>query len=163
MPLQIDSTATDSVSVDGDSGMMVQLSQCCLPVPGDAIFGYVTKARGVSVHGLDCTNAPELLAQHDRIVEVEWSGRAGRREDAFTVVIEIEAFDRKHLLRDITTVLGDLHLNITGAQVTTKRDHVAVLLFTFELADPAHLSYALDSVRRVDSVYDARRVAPGRG
>ncbi|HKJ54888.1 MAG TPA: bifunctional (p)ppGpp synthetase/guanosine-3',5'-bis(diphosphate) 3'-pyrophosphohydrolase [Nitriliruptoraceae bacterium] len=163
VPLQIDSSTTDSVSVDGDTGMMVQLAQCCLPVPGDPIFGFVTKARGVSVHRLDCTNAAELLAQQDRIVEVEWSEATDRREDAFTVVIEIEAFDRKHLLRDITTVLGDLHLNITGAQVTTKRDHVAVLLFTFELADPAHLSYALDSVRRVDSVYDARRVAPGRG
>jgi guanosine-3',5'-bis(diphosphate) 3'-pyrophosphohydrolase len=162
-PLQIDSSSTDRVAVDGDTGMMVQLAQCCLPVPGDAIFGFVTKTRGVSVHRLDCTNAPELLGQSDRVVEVEWSSEDPRRDSSFTVVLEIEAFDRKHLLRDITTVLGDLHLNITGAQVTTKQDHLAVLRFTFELADPAHLSYALDSVRGVDSVYDARRVTPGRG
>ena len=62
------------------------------------------------------------------------------------VAIEIEAFDRKHLLRDITAVLGDLHINITSAQVTTRKDRQAVLRFTFELADPVHLQYALRSV-----------------
>ncbi|MEX0705391.1 MAG: ACT domain-containing protein, partial [Nitriliruptoraceae bacterium] len=74
--------------------------------------------------------------------------------------IQIEALDRKHLLRDITAVLGDLHINITSAQVVTRRDRVAVLSFSFELGDPAHLEYALRSIRGVDGVYDAFRFVP---
>jgi GTP diphosphokinase / guanosine-3',5'-bis(diphosphate) 3'-diphosphatase len=76
------------------------------------------------------------------------------------VSVQIEALDRKHLLRDITAVLGDLHINITSAQVATRKDRVAVLRFSFELGDPTHLDYALRSVRRVEGVYDAYRVVP---
>ncbi len=161
-PLRLRATPTDDVVVDGDRGMMVQLASCCSPVPGDDILGYITKTRGVSVHRTDCTNAADLRKDPERLLDVGWTS-AGPESSVFTAVIEIEAFDRKHLLRDVTTTLGDLHISITGAQVTTREDHVAILRFTFELADPAHLGYAIDSVRTVDGVYDAHRVVPSRG
>jgi GTP pyrophosphokinase len=147
------------VTVEGDSGMLVKLSRCCTPVPGDDIVGFVTRGRGVSVHRGDCPNIEDLEQHPERFVPVEWSEQAGSGS-SFMVAIEIEAFDRKHLLRDITAVLGDLHINITGAQVQTRKDRQAVLRFTFELADPTHLQYALRSVRNVDGVYDAYRVVP---
>ncbi|MBY5163956.1 RelA/SpoT family protein [Salsipaludibacter albus] len=161
-PLRLRSTTTDDVVVDGDRGMLVHLANCCNPAPGDAILGYITKNRGVSVHRVDCTNAAELQRDPEKLLDVDWTA-TDRATSVFTAVIEIEAFDRKHLLRDITATLGDLHISITGAQVTTRTDHVAVLRFTFELADPAHLGYAIDSVRDVDGVYDAHRVVPSRG
>jgi len=80
----------------------------------------------------------------------------------FRVTMQVDALDRKHLLRDITTVLGDLHVNILSAQVTTRRDRVAKLRFTFELADIAHLDHILAQVMRIESVYDAFRVIPRR-
>jgi GTP diphosphokinase / guanosine-3',5'-bis(diphosphate) 3'-diphosphatase len=161
-PIRIGSADGDDVTVEGDSGMLVSLARCCTPVPGDPILGFVTRGRGVSVHRVDCSNVTDLRQQEERFVPVEWAKHPAPGS-TFLVAIEIEAFDRKHLLRDITAVLGDLHINITSAQVTTRRDRQAVLRFTFELADPVHLQYALRSVRNVDGVYDAYRVVPGGG
>ena len=158
-PIRIGQTVPggEDVEVEGDSGMLVKLARCCTPVPGDAIVGYVTRGRGVSVHRSDCSNVADLRNEPERFIAVDWSGETTA---AFLVQITIEALDRKHLLRDITAVLGDLHINITSAQVATRRDRVAVLRFTFELGDPAHLEYALRSVRGVEGVYDAYRVVP---
>jgi guanosine-3',5'-bis(diphosphate) 3'-pyrophosphohydrolase len=161
-PIRIGKTEAEDVTVEGDSGMLVNLARCCTPVPGDTIVGFVTRGRGVSVHRTDCPNVGDLRQHPERFVPVEWAGTS-TPGSTFLVAIEIEAFDRKHLLRDITAVLGDLHINITSAQVTTRKDHQAVLRFTFELADPVHLQYALRSVRNVDGVYDAYRVVPGGG
>ena len=147
----------DAVEVEGDSGMLVRLARCCTPVPGDAIEGFVTRGRGVSVHRSDCPNVAELRQEPERFVPVDWSGD---HDATFRVAVEVEAFDRKHLLRDVTAVLGDLHLSIVSAQVTTRADRVAVLRFAFELADAAHLSHALRSIAGVEGVYDVYRVVP---
>ena len=157
--IRIGTSGTDRVEVEGDSGLMVKLARCCTPVPGDPIIGYVTRGRGVSVHHGECSNVADLETQPERIIDVDWTGESG---STFLVTVQIEALDRKHLLRDITAVLGDLHINIISAQVGTRRDRVAVLTFSFELADPAHLDHALKQVRSVDGVYDAYRVVPGR-
>jgi GTP diphosphokinase / guanosine-3',5'-bis(diphosphate) 3'-diphosphatase len=117
----------------------------------------VTRGRGVSVHRADCPNVGDLEKEADRFVPVDWSGDTTA---SFLVQIQIEALDRKHLLRDITAVLGDLHINITSAQVGTRKDRVAQLRFSFELGDPSHLEYALRSIRGVEGVYDAYRVVP---
>jgi GTP pyrophosphokinase len=157
-PIRIDQGAGDDVRVEGDSGMLVNLARCCTPVPGDDIVGFVTRGRGVSVHRSDCSNLTDLQAgPENRFVPVDWSEQT---TTPFRVSVEIEALDRKHLLRDVTAVLGDLHISITSAQVATRKDRVAVLRFSFELGDPAHLEYALRSVRRIDGVYDAYRVVP---
>jgi GTP diphosphokinase / guanosine-3',5'-bis(diphosphate) 3'-diphosphatase len=156
-PIRIGATDGDDVTVEGDSGMMVKLARCCTPVPGDDIVGFVTRGRGVSVHRADCSNVADLDREPERFVPVDWSGDVTA---SFLVSVQIEALDRKHLLRDITAVLGDLHINITSAQVATRKDRVAVLRFSFELGDPTHLDYALRSVRRVEGVYDAYRVVP---
>jgi guanosine-3',5'-bis(diphosphate) 3'-pyrophosphohydrolase len=156
--IRIGTSGTDRVEVEGDSSLMVKLARCCTPVPGDPIVGYVTRGRGVSVHHTACSNVADLRSEPERIIDVDWTGQSG---STFMVTVQIEALDRKHLLRDITAVLGDLHLNIISAQVATRRDRVAVLTFSFELADPAHLEHALKQVRSVDGVYDAYRVVPG--
>jgi GTP diphosphokinase / guanosine-3',5'-bis(diphosphate) 3'-diphosphatase len=156
-PIRIGQGDGDDVTVEGDSGMLVKLARCCTPVPGDDIVGFVTRGRGVSVHRADCSNVSDLDREPERFVPVDWSGDVTA---AFLVSVQIEALDRKHLLRDITAVLGDLHINITSAQVATRKDRVAVLRFSFELGDPTHLEYALRSVRRVEGVYDAYRVVP---
>ncbi len=157
-PIRIGQGSGDDVTVEGDSGMLVKLARCCTPVPGDDIVGFVTRGRGVSVHRRDCSNVADLRSgEENRFVPVDWTGDTTA---PFLVSVQIEALDRKHLLRDITAVLGDLHINITSAQVATRKDRVAVLRFSFELGDPTHLEYALRSVRRVDGVYDAYRVVP---
>ena len=90
--------------------MMVRLSRCCTPVPPDEIMGFVTRGRGVSVHRTDCANAVSLRAdQADRLIDVDWDEESGGH---FAVAVELKALDRPRLLRDVTGVLADNHLNL---------------------------------------------------
>jgi GTP diphosphokinase / guanosine-3',5'-bis(diphosphate) 3'-diphosphatase len=152
---------TVGVHVEGLDDVLVRLSRCCTPVPGDEIIGFVTRGRGVSVHRADCANAASLVASNaDRLIEVEWD-RAG--VGVFVASIEIEALDRSKLLRDISTVLSDQHVNILASSSHTGSDRVAHLRFDFELGDPSHLESLLGTLKRVDSVFDAYRMLPGHG
>src|SRR5437764_13765151 len=152
---------TVGVHVEGLDDVMVRLSRCCTPVPGDEIIGFVTRGRGVSVHRSDCANAASLVATNgDRLIEVEWD-RDGA--GVFVASIEIEALDRSKLLRDISTVLSDHHVNILASSSHTGSDRVAHLRFDFELGDPSHLESLLGTLKRVDSVFDAYRLLPGHG
>mgnify|MGYP001171176603 CR=1 FL=1 len=143
------------VVVKGTSDVWVKLARCCTPVPGDEILGFVTRGGGVSVHRTDCTNADQLRATPERLVEVEWAPSAS---SVFLVAIQVEALDRHRLLSDITKVLADEKVNILSASVTTSRDRVAVSRFTFEMGDPKHLGHVLKAVRNVEGVYDVYRV-----
>ena len=147
------------ISVNGMSDVVVKLARCCTPVPGDPIRGFITRGSGVSVHRADCENFKQLEAQTERLVDVEWTGGSA---SAFLVQIEVEALDRNRLLSDVVQVLSDHHLNILGAHVSTSQDRVALNTFTFEMADPSHLGAVLSAVRRIDGVYDARRITGAR-
>nr|WP_225953625.1 bifunctional (p)ppGpp synthetase/guanosine-3',5'-bis(diphosphate) 3'-pyrophosphohydrolase [Kibdelosporangium phytohabitans] len=143
------------VVVKGASDVWVKLARCCTPVPGDDILGFVTRGGGVSVHRTDCTNADELLAEPERLVDVEWAPSAS---SVFLVAIQVEALDRHRLLSDVTKVLADERVNILSASVQTSRDRVAVSRFSFEMGDPKHLGHVLKAVRSVEGVYDVYRV-----
>jgi GTP pyrophosphokinase len=149
---------TAGVHVEGLDDVMVRLSRCCTPVPGDEIMGFVTRGRGVSVHRTDCANAMSLQSQADRVIEVEWDHDA---PGSYVVGVDIEALDRSKLLRDVAEVLSEHHVNILSCTTQTQPDRIARLRFEFELADPDHLDSILAAVKRVGSVYDAARVLPG--
>ena len=146
------------VHVEGLDDVMVRLSRCCTPVPGDEIMGFVTRGRGVSVHRADCANALSLQSQADRVIDVEWDDDAPA---TYVVAIDVEALDRSRLLRDVAEVLSEHHVNILSCSSHTQPDRIARLRFEFELADPGHLDSILSAVKRVGSVYDAARVLPG--
>jgi GTP pyrophosphokinase len=148
------------VHVEGLDDVMVRLSRCCTPVPGDEVMGFVTRGRGVSVHRSDCANAVALSRQTQRVIEVEWDHD---QTATFVVSVEVEALDRSRLLRDVAQVLSEHHVNILGSSSQTTSDRIAHLRFDFELADPGHLDSIVKAVQRVDSVYEAYRVLPGRG
>jgi GTP pyrophosphokinase len=148
-------TGDSGIIVMGTSDVLVKLAKCCTPVPGDEILGFVTRGSGVSVHRRDCTNASSLLAQPERLVEVEWAPTA---QSTFLVQIMVEALDRARLLSDITLALSDQHVNILSASLNTTRDRVAKSKFTFEMGDPKHLGAILKAVRSIDGVFDAYRV-----
>ena len=131
------------------------MSRCCTPVPGDEIFGYITRGGGVSVHRQDCTNALDLKKEEERIVETSWpeSGTG-----IYLVNIQVEAIDRNGLLSDVTRTLSEHHVNILNASVSTTRDRIAFSKFTFEMADPKHLGSVLAAVKNIAGVYDVYRV-----
>jgi GTP pyrophosphokinase len=157
-PVEIRKQPISSVVVQGRSDVWVKLARCCTPVPGDEIKGFITRGHGVSVHRTDCPNIREMAKEPERFIDVSW--RAGA-PTSFAVSIQVEALDRQKLLRDVATVLGDQRVNIMAASSNTGKDRIAVLRFTFELADIAHLSSILSAVKRVEGVFDAYRVVPG--
>jgi guanosine-3',5'-bis(diphosphate) 3'-pyrophosphohydrolase len=158
-PSRLRERRTVGVHVEGLDDLMVRLSRCCTPVPGDEIIGFVTRGRGVSVHRADCANASQLAtSQSDRLIEVEWDHD---QPATFVVSVEIEALDRSRLLRDVAQVLSEHHVNILSCSTQTSADRVAKLRFDFELADPGHLESMIGAIKRVDSVYEAYRVLPG--
>jgi GTP pyrophosphokinase len=136
--------------------MLVQLAQCCLPVPGDPIVGYVTVGRGVSVHRSDCTNVASLTERRERAVDVTWPTEG---TGDFVVWIQVEALDRARLLRDVTTVVSDTGGNITASSTATNEDRVAILKYEVELSDPSQLPRLLTDIRGVDGVFTAFRLA----
>jgi GTP pyrophosphokinase len=147
------------VHVEGLDDVMVRLSRCCTPVPGDEIMGFVTRGRGVSVHRTDCANAVSLSTdQGDRLIDVEWDTDT---TGDFIASLELKALDRNRLLQDIIGVFADHHANIISSTTHTGTDRVARLRFEFELSDASQLDAMLSSIRNIDSVYDAYRILPG--
>jgi GTP pyrophosphokinase len=149
------------IHVEGLDDVLVRLSKCCTPVPGDEIIGFITRGRGVSIHRSDCANAESLAAdQSARLVEVEWDGSTSGA--VFRAGVEVVAFDRSKLLRDVANALSDHHVNIVACSTHTGSDRVAKMRFEFELADPGHLDAVLRRIKMIDGVYDAYRLVPGK-
>jgi GTP pyrophosphokinase len=144
------------VVVEGQDDMLVHLARCCSPVPGDAIVGYVTVGRGVSVHRADCTNVSSLSERRERTVDVSWPPSS---TGAFVVWIQVEALDRTRLLRDVTAVISDTGGNITASSTHTGEDRVAILRYEVELSDPSQLGKLLADLRGVDGVFTSFRLA----
>ncbi len=149
------------VHVEGLDDVMVRLSRCCTPVPGDEIIGFVTRGRGVSVHRADCANAVGLAQdQAARLLEVEWDEEG---PGLFVATVEVKALDRTRLLRDVSAAVGDHNVNIMSCTATMGGDRISKMRFDFELADPSHLGAVIRAVKAIDGVYDAYRVLPGQG
>ncbi|HMG43597.1 MAG TPA: bifunctional (p)ppGpp synthetase/guanosine-3',5'-bis(diphosphate) 3'-pyrophosphohydrolase [Acidimicrobiales bacterium] len=159
-PRKNGSSAPSGVHVEGLDDVYVRLSRCCTPVPGDEIIGFVTRGRGVSVHRADCANAVSLAhGQTDRLIEVDWDQAPS---GLFIASLEVKALDRARLLRDVTAVFADHHINILSCATQTGSDRISKMRFDTELGDPSHLDSLLSTIRGIDSVYDAYRVVPGR-
>jgi GTP pyrophosphokinase len=150
------------IHVEGFDDLLVRLSKCCTPVPGDPILGFVTRGRGVSVHRSDCANAVSLaLGQAARLIDVEWD--RDTVGTSFRAAVEVVALDRTRLLRDVANTLSDQHVNIVACSTHTGTDRVAKMRFEFELSDPSHLDSVLRTIKKIDGVYDAYRLVPGGG
>jgi GTP pyrophosphokinase len=151
---------TAGVYVEGLDDVMIHLARCCSPVPGDAIMGFITQGRGVSVHRDDCSNAVALAHRlGERIIDVEWDGSTSGQ---YRAVLEVMAFDRSRLLLDVSKIVAEYHLNIISSSSTTSGSRIVRMVFDVELADPTHLSSLLAALKGVDGVFDAFRQLPGQ-
>jgi GTP pyrophosphokinase len=144
---------TGSVRVRGTRDLLTSLAQCCRPVAGDAILGYITRGKGVTVHRQDCANVRNPL-HPDRIIEVEWDREAGQ---LFPVGLKVEAWDRTGLLRDIAAVIANNNINLTGVEVQVYDDKTAVVSATVEVASLADLARLLERIEQVKDVHSVAR------
>ena len=146
------------VLVVGVDSLLTQLARCCKPAPPDAIAGFVTRGKGVSIHRQDCNSFRELTARNpERVIEVRWGERkAGPDAAVYPVDVAVEAVDRQGLLRDISEVFSKEKINVTGVQTHSIKG-MAYMTFTVETPDAALLPRVLSSLKGVKGVRNARR------
>ncbi|CAB3676349.1 RelA/SpoT family protein [Achromobacter pestifer] len=142
------------VLVVGVGSLLTQLARCCRPAPPDAIAGFVTRGRGVSIHRSDCHSYLALAAREpERVIEVAW----GETSDTFYPVdISVRAHDRPGLLRDLSEVFARLRLNVVGVNTQSKQS-LAHMVFTVEVRGGEPLARALDALAEVAGVSSAVR------
>jgi GTP pyrophosphokinase len=140
--------------VRGHDDLMVYRSKCCNPIPGDDIVGYVTRGRGIAVHGKNCPNVENLLYEAERRIPVEW---AGTPHATFPVRLRIFTEDRPGMLAAITNVISDAGANIrtfeSGGHALRARIEVAL-----DVRDRKQLEHILAGVKRIPGVFDIERV-----
>jgi GTP pyrophosphokinase len=144
------------VTVQGVDNLLAQVARCCQPLPSEPIVGYLTRARGVSVHRPECASFLRLAAkQPARVLPVEWGARGGGHD----VAIRIEAMDRKWLLKDITTLVAQLGIHVLGLHAEQLRDgHGRVRLnVRVRVSDYGQLGLLLGRLEAMAGVESARR------
>ena len=149
--------SASGVLVVGVDSLLTQLSRCCKPAPPDAIGGFVTRGKGVSIHRQDCSNFRELASRNaERVIDVRWGEHKGADASVYPVDVAVEAFDRQGLLRDISEVFAKEKMNVIGVQTQSVKG-TAWMTFTVEIGDAVTLNKVLGSVRSVKGVRAARR------
>ncbi|WP_404463191.1 GTP diphosphokinase [Vreelandella aquamarina] len=157
-PRRQPSKATQSdITVLGVGNLKTSMANCCRPVPGEPIVGFITQGRGVTVHRQDCTNILQLrMEEPQRIIEVEWGERAHTR---YPVTIEIQAWDRSGLLRDVTGLLGNEKVNVLAVNTLTDTDEgIARLRITLEVDGLESLGRLFSRIQQLPNVTEVRRL-----
>ncbi|WP_372778057.1 GTP diphosphokinase [Litorivivens sp.] len=146
------------ISISGVGNLLTHIAGCCKPLPGEAIVGYITVGRGVSIHRQDCKKLLHLQAvEPERIVEVSW---AGRKTETYPVDIEIEAYDRQGLLRDITFMLSNEHINVISMSTDTDvKSHMASMRLRVEVPGLAELANLFAKLNGLPNVANVRRIS----
>ncbi|MDZ7754582.1 MAG: bifunctional (p)ppGpp synthetase/guanosine-3',5'-bis(diphosphate) 3'-pyrophosphohydrolase [Gammaproteobacteria bacterium] len=144
--------------IQGVGNLLTRLASCCMPLPGDAIAGYITRGQGVTIHRRDCPNLRRFAASRfERVVEVEWGPEEA---ETHPVDVELVALDRRELLHDVTRVLADARVNVLGVNSRSDREaHRAYIGLTLEIGGVKDLERVLGRLARVSNVLDVRRVA----
>ncbi|MFC1942826.1 RelA/SpoT family protein [Chloroflexota bacterium] len=142
-----------SVQVLGVGDLVNNLAQCCHPVPGDEIIGYITRSRGVTIHRQDCSNVVHE-DEKERMIPVEW----GHGDSLYPVNIQIEAWDRVGLMRDITTAVAEEKVNITSVNLIDGNGHTISITLTLETKGLAQLSHLLKKIDGIKGIMGVTRI-----
>lgn len=149
----------EGVKVQGLDDILIRYAQCCHPLPGDSIVGYVTRGRGITVHTVDCLSAEKLEYDADRRVPVDWDMQ---QAGTHPVKIAVVALDQAGVLAGVSSAIADCDGNISRATVTTSQDKRAYLDFTVDIRDIAHLKEVIRRVNSLNGVLSVERVKNGR-
>ena len=152
-PVASSKTAPSTIKVLGVGDMLTRLGECCHPVSGDPIIGYITRSRGVTVHKLNCPNVIHER-EKERLIEVEW----GQAEAVYPAKVQVEAWDRVGLVRDITSVVAEEKVNITSVSFANSDDHTTSTLLNLETSGLSQLSRILEKIEGVRGVISVNRV-----
>jgi len=146
----------DGISIEGVGNLMTNMANCCKPVPGDPIIGFITQGRGVTVHRRDCHNILKMDdARRGRLISVDWGKK---HRTAYPVDIQVESIDRQNLLKDILTVFSNEKINVLAVNTQSDTDNnTASMKFRLEISDVGQLSRVLNRIGQLNNVMEVRR------
>ena len=147
---------TSAVKIEGVENLLTRLAECCHPLPGDMIVGYITRNRGVTIHRADCHNIV-LETEKDRLVNAEW----GDTRASYSVNIQVQSADRVGLVRDITTLVAEEKININSFSSASNGDGTATTFLTLETENLSQLNRILTKLESIREVISASRVTDG--
>lgn len=159
-PKHTKSKSSHGILVEGESGLMVRLARCCNPVPGDAIIGYITRGRGVSVHRADCTNVLNHPEEYERMIKVDWDINT---DNVYKVTVEVTCADRPGMLSEIMMVASESKTNISSVNARTHKNKTATITLSLDISNLNQLELIMTKIRRVKDVYSVHRSAPNSG
>lgn len=144
------------VVVQGVGNLLIRLSRCCNPVPGDEIIGYITKGRGISIHRKDCPNVQST--EEERLIEVEWEDADFQAKNDYNVDIEVYGYNRNGLLNEILQVVNSLTSNINGVNAKVDQNKMATLVLTLQIHNISHLQRVVEKIKQIPDIYAVRRL-----
>ncbi|MCM3725252.1 bifunctional (p)ppGpp synthetase/guanosine-3',5'-bis(diphosphate) 3'-pyrophosphohydrolase [Neobacillus cucumis] len=144
------------VRVQGIDNLLIRLSKCCSPVPGDEIVGFITKGRGVSVHRSDCPNIDSNDAQ-SRLIPVEWESSLNDRKE-YNVDIEISGYDRQGLLNEVLQAVSETKTNISAVTGKSDRNKMATIIMSIAIHNVNHLQKVVERIKQIPDIYSVRRI-----
>ena len=144
----------DKIKVNGMDDLMVYRANCCNPVPGESITGYITRGKGVSVHSVICSNLLNLMVDPERRIDVSWDGEKGTKYD---ITLSVNVEDRKGILADITSIIADTNTDIRTVEAKTFEDQKGSIDVTVSISNVKELERITKSIREVDGVLGVAR------
>jgi GTP pyrophosphokinase len=145
------------IKVRGIDDLLVFRARCCNPIKGEAIVGYITRGKGVSVHSASCPNVVNLLFDPERRIDVEWD--SGQDALPYTVRLKISVEDRRGILADVSSRIADIDTNIKDVEATVGLDHRGSIRMTVEISDLKHLERVMKSIQKVEGVLAVERAS----
>ena len=144
------------IVVKGSDNLMIRISRCCNPVPGDEIIGFITKGRGISVHRKDCSNMTSLPEnEHARLIDVEWEDlKVGKSYDADICMVTI---DRRHMFSDISRACEDMDVHISGVNAKSGKNEEVNIVLTLSLSSTQQMQKVLRTLRNIEGVLHVYR------
>lgn len=145
------------IVIEGADNLLIRISHCCNPVPGDEIIGYITKGRGISVHRNDCPNAKMTEENENRFIEVEWEDRGNANIDYETELM-VEGYNRSGLLNEVLHVVNSTTKNLTSVNGKVDKNKIAVITLKIGIQNLSQLDKIVDKIKNIPDVYSVRRV-----
>jgi GTP pyrophosphokinase len=148
----------DRIVVKGTDDIMVYRARCCNPIRGEQILGYITRGKGVAVHSTRCPNAPSLLINPERLIEVEWMKSDEGHPSSYPVTIRLVTEDRPGMVADVTQAIASIGTNIRDIRASLDNEGRGQLIVTSEIFDVKHLERVTAALKSVKGVIDLERV-----
>ena len=145
------------VIIEGVDNLLIRLSRCCNPVPGDAIVGYITKGRGISVHRKDCPNVQLPESEQNRLIEVDWEDAANTGQQYDTELV-VEGYNRNGLLNEVLNVINSMTKSLNSVNGKVDANKMATISVNIGIMNTQQLDFIVDKIKQIPDVYSVRRV-----